>query len=71
MSVQRIDSRNTHGWQARAHVAPGVRLTKFFADGAHGGKRRARQLAKLHEAALYELARTLKPSLPHYHVRKR
>lgn len=40
MSIQRIESKANHtrGWQARAYV-PGQRrrLTRFFADGSHGG----------------------------------
>ena len=42
-TVQRIDDglNRTHGWQARAYVRPGVRLTKFFSDKLNGGKRHA------------------------------
>lgn len=30
MSIQRIDipAKHTHGWQARAHIAPGERLAR-------------------------------------------
>lgn len=39
MGIQRIQSTSCHtaGWQARAHVAPGERLTKPCSDADHGG----------------------------------
>jgi hypothetical protein len=65
MSIQRIDSKNTHGWQARAYVeAPTrcrpVRLTKFISDSAAGGKRKARRLAEWHERRLKAAARRMR-----------
>lgn len=61
MSVQRIlDARcGSYGWQARAHVAPGRRLTRFFADDQHGGKRAAYELAQRAEANLKRQAKRL------------
>jgi hypothetical protein len=61
MAIQRIESRRTIGWQARATL-PGkrghqTRLTRFFSDGAHGGKRRALKLARLAEIELKAKAR--------------
>lgn len=54
MSIQRIDNpfNNTRGWQARAHVAPGQRITRFFADKAHGGPVAAQRAAEVAEASL-------------------
>jgi hypothetical protein len=62
MSVQRIDidRKHTHGWQARAYIEPGRRLTKLCSDGANGGRRKARAAAKLAEAALKRKARGMK-----------
>ena len=62
MSIQRIvgTSCGSYGWQARAHVAPGRRLTRFFADDVHGGKRAALELARRAEAQLKRQAKRLK-----------
>lgn len=60
MAVQRIDSKGTHGYQARWHVRPGQRVTRFFADGTSGGKRRARELAKQEEPRLRRRAMSLR-----------
>jgi hypothetical protein len=62
MSVQRIDnpSNHTHGWQARAHVAPGWRLTRFFADDANGGTRSALSAAEQAEISLKRKAKRIK-----------
>ncbi len=49
-TIVRIDNpaAHTHGWQARAHVSRNRYVSRFFADGAHGGQRAAKRLA--HEA---------------------
>lgn len=62
MSVQRIDNHDnfTHGWQARAYIAPNRRLTRFFADDANGGTRRARKAADAAEVELKRRAKRLK-----------
>lgn len=62
MALQRIvDSRcGSYGWQARAHVAPGWRLTRFFADDQHGGKRAAYEAAQRAEQQLKRRAKRLK-----------
>lgn len=62
MSIQRIDipHKRTHGWQARAHVRPGERLTRFFADQANGGKRKAHRAAESAEPGLKRRARELR-----------
>jgi hypothetical protein len=64
VSVQRIDSKRTHGWQARAYVEPNgmQRLTRFFSDRANGGKRAAHRKAKAAEPALKRKARELRAS---------
>ncbi len=50
MSIQRIDSGDTHGWQARVHVGKGKpRLTMLCSDADYGGSALAHQAA---EAAL-------------------
>ena len=61
MSVQRILNTRcgSYGWQARAHVAPGWRLTRFFADDQHGGKRAAYEAAQLAELELKRQAKRL------------
>ncbi len=59
MSIQRIDHDgcSSHGYQVRVHVMKGhPRLTRFFADDAHGGQRRAHRLAKQTEPELQDLA---------------
>lgn len=66
MSVVRIDNPagRTHGWQARAHVAKGLpRLTRFFADSSHGGKRAAKAAAARAEAQLQRKARRLQKAV--------
>ena len=62
MSVQRIDieHKHTHGWQARAYLAPGERLTAFFSDGANGDAQQALRRAQHAEAVLMREARRLK-----------
>lgn len=62
MSVQRIDNhdRFTHGWQARAYIAPNRRLTRFFADDANGGIRMARKAADAAEVELKRRAKRIK-----------
>lgn len=65
MSIQRIDSKSTHGWQARAYLAAPVRcrpvrLTKLISDGQAGGRRKARELARQWEARLKRRARAIK-----------
>lgn len=64
MSIQRIvDTRcGSYGWQARAHVAPGRRLTRFFADDQHGGKRAAYEAAQRAEVQLKRQAKRLRKS---------
>lgn len=62
MSIQRIDipHKRTHGWQARAYVAPGERLTSFSADKACGGRRKARAHAEDAEQVLKREAKRLR-----------
>lgn len=62
MAVTRICHPATHtvGWQARAHVAPGQRLTRFFADESHGGMARAYDLAVKAELALKRKAKRVR-----------
>lgn len=47
-TVIRVDNpaAHTHGWQARVHVKDNRYVSRFFADQAHGGNRRARRLAR-------------------------
>lgn len=58
MSIQRIDipHKHTHGWQARAHVAPGRRITAFFSDKQCGGTRAAKRAAQAAEPSLKQRA---------------
>lgn len=67
MSVQRIDNdaKRMHGWQARAYIRSltrqrPVRLTRYFADGSHGGHRNAKRLAIAAEVSLQRQARRLR-----------
>lgn len=62
MSVKRIDSADgrTRGWQACVYTTAPQYLSAFFADRKHGGKRKARELAKGAELALQRKARRLK-----------
>lgn len=61
MPIQRIDipKKRTHGWQARAHVRAGLRLTAFYADQLNGGRRAARRLAKAQAEKLKKRAKEL------------
>ena len=66
MSIQRIDHDgcSSHGYQVRVHVVKGhPRLTRFFADEAWGGQRRAQQLAKQYEPELQDQAHRLRRRL--------
>ena len=62
MSVVRIDNPagHTHGWQARAHLVAGQRLTKFFADDSHGGVIAAMKAAHTAEVQLQRKAKRLR-----------
>lgn len=62
MAIQRIESRRakSRGWQARAHVAPGERLTRFFADQLHGGIDAAYAYAMNAEAHLQRQVRRMR-----------
>jgi hypothetical protein len=62
MSIQRIDipKKRTHGWQARAHVRAGLRLTAFYADQLNGGRRAAQRLAKAQAEKLKKRAKALR-----------
>lgn len=61
MGIQRVESRKckTAGWQARAHVAPGERLTQLCSDSAHGGIDGAYGAALEAERRLQRQARVL------------
>lgn len=55
MSIQRIEHEGcrSYGYQVRVHVVKGhPRLTRYFADGAHGGPLKAHSLAKIEELRL-------------------
>lgn len=43
--IVRIDHRSTHGYQVRAPLTPRP-LSRFFADGRHGGKTKALRAAR-------------------------
>jgi hypothetical protein len=61
MAIQRIDSKRTHGWQARAHTTKGQpRLTKLLSDKQCGGKRKAHELAQRWEQRLKRQVRALR-----------
>lgn len=62
MSTQRIvhPRSGTYGWQARAYIAPGERLTRFFADDAHGGIFAALKAAVRAEGKLKREARRIR-----------
>lgn len=61
MSIQRIESTTCHttGWQARAHVAPGERLTQLCSDNDHGGIDGAYGAALIAERKLQRQARVI------------
>jgi hypothetical protein len=50
----------TYGWQARAHVRKGERLTKFLSWGQHGGRYEAMRKARWHEVRLKAQAKRLR-----------
>lgn len=54
MAVVRIDSTDTHGWQARWRVEgkPGNGLTMLCSDSVHGGPEQAHRAAKKPERLL-------------------
>jgi hypothetical protein len=46
MSIQRVDSDTTHGWQARVYVCQGrPRLTMLCSDADYGGSEQAHKAA--------------------------
>ena len=53
MTIVRIDSDTTHGWQARAAVT-GRRngISMLCSDGVHGGREQALKVAKAAERLL-------------------
>jgi hypothetical protein len=62
MSIQRIDSDSTHGWQARWPVEGrhGNGLTMLCSDSVHGGADKAHRAAKAAERLLQLRARELR-----------
>jgi hypothetical protein len=62
MSIQRIDieHKRTHGWQARAYLSPGERLTAFFSDQANGDAQQAHRRAQSAEVVLMREARRVR-----------
>ena len=61
MSIVRIDipESHTHGWQARAYVVKGLKLTRFISD-SRKGKARGWHMALWHEHRLKAEARRLR-----------
>lgn len=61
MTIVRIDSDTTHGWQARADV-DGKKggLTMLCSDSVHGGADRAHRAAKAAERLLQLRAREIR-----------
>lgn len=61
MGIQRIQSTScsTTGWQARAHLAPGERLTKLCSDADYGGIDGSYGAALLAEQRLQRQAKVL------------
>lgn len=62
MSIQRIDSDSTHGWQARWPVEGrrGNGLTMLCSDSVHGGPEKAHRAAKKAERLLQLQARAMR-----------
>lgn len=62
MSIQRIDcyAKRTHGFQARAYVGHGQRLTKFFSDREYGGLKNAAFMAEREELRLKRQAQRIR-----------
>ena len=53
MSLHRIDTDTTHGWQARAKVGGQIKgLTMLCSDSVHGGPEKAHRAAKAAEKLL-------------------
>ncbi len=47
MTIVRIDSDSTHGWQARVKLGGGRKpLTMLCSDGVHGGAAKAHRAAR-------------------------
>ena len=47
MSIVRIDSDSTHGWQARVKRGEGIKpLTMLCSDSVHGGRDQAERAAR-------------------------
>jgi hypothetical protein len=65
MSIQRIDSDTTHGWQARWPVdgQRGNGLTMLCSDGVHGGPDKAHRAARAAERLLKLQAQQLRRSV--------
>lgn len=53
MSIVRIDSDTTHGWQARVKLSRGRKpLTMLCSDSVHGGREKALKAARAAERLL-------------------
>jgi hypothetical protein len=52
VSIQRIENGTESGWQARQYTKAPKYLSAFYADRKHGGKRKAKALARQAEAEL-------------------
>lgn len=62
MSIQRIDNeaKHMHGWQVRQYTFWPRYLSRYFADKAHGGRRKAYALAKEIDLELAAEARRMR-----------
>lgn len=61
MSIVRIDSDSTHGWQARAKVDGKTGgLSMLCSDSVHGGPDKAHRAAKAAERLLHLKARGIR-----------
>ena len=60
MSIQRIKSSSSPGWQARAYTQWPRYLSEFFADRLYGGKNKAKALAEKASRKLARKARALR-----------
>jgi len=53
--ISRIDQpeKKSHGWYVRVKSASGRLVTKFFADGLHGSRRRSFEAAETYRDTLF------------------
>ena len=62
--IIRIDSKSTHGWQARAYTKAPKYVSKLFSDAKHGGSVAAYRMAEREVRRLRRVAGNVRAKPP-------